>query len=87
MKSVTINSKQRYVLILSAISMMIAVLIPPWTYKNNGFETHAGFSFLLTPLSSCMVNLGLLIIELFAIALVGSILFICTKGQVTSKIE
>lgn len=87
MKSVTINSKQRYALILSAISMMIAVFMPPWTYKNDGFEMHAGFSFLLTPPNACVVNLGLLIIELFVIALVGSILFICTKGQVTSKIE
>lgn len=86
MKSVTINNKQRYVLILSAISMVIAVLLPPWTYKHDGYEMHAGFSFLMMPPESwCVVNLGLLMIELFVIALVGSILFVCTKGQATTQ--
>jgi len=79
------SGKQRIVLLLTAISMIIATLFPPYQLQTPKEVTlNLGYGFLFDPpmyskTVAGSVNVGLLIAEILVIFLVGGMVAIMLK--------
>lgn len=73
------GNKRKMVLLGTAVSMLLACLFPPWRMMvRNSMSIWEGFAFLLKPPSPPLstVDVGFLFLELVAIGLLGSIVWI-----------
>lgn len=83
------NGKQRATLFLTAVTSILALFFPPFqlqTPKNT--IINLGYGLLFSPPKQGntypgMVNIDLLIIELFVVVLVGGLFVMIFKGQKT----
>lgn len=67
------NDKQRYLLIVIAILLTIAIFFPPFQLVAQGAKLNKGFHFILSPNRMEIVNTSLLFMEWLFIVSLGFI--------------